>query len=110
MQALYKPNRYPPEVRREVLSRSQTAREIANRWMLGWPYRVRGLFEENQYLIALEMQTEEEEKAKADPELMHLSSWEKAEAWGLSMAPPSPGGDYDEDEARERGDWDDEDE
>lgn len=35
MQALYKPKRYPDEVRRSPVE-VQTAREIANCWMLGW--------------------------------------------------------------------------
>lgn len=108
MQALYKPKRYPDDVRREVLSRSQTAREIANRWMLGWPHRVKALFEANEYLIVLEMQTEQEEKAKADPYLTHLSSWEKAKEWGLPLSPPTASDRYVEEAAGMRDGWDDE--
>jgi hypothetical protein len=51
MQELVKPNAYPPEVRAKLLAMSsQTAREIANRWMLGWPKRVQRLIAENYYL------------------------------------------------------------
>jgi len=88
MQDLIKPNAYPPEVRTQLLTMSQTAREIANRWMLGWPKRVQRLIEENYYLEALTEQTRWEEKAKMDTTLNHLSSWEKAQVWELPMEPP----------------------
>ena len=103
MQALYKPNAYPPEVRAKLLAMSsQTAREIANRWMLGWPKRVRRLIAENYYLEALADQTEQEERAKMDTSLDHLSSWEKAQVLELSLAPPS--WDYEEEDADEASD------
>lgn len=88
MQELIKPNAYPPEVRTQLLTMSQTAREIANRWMLGWPKRVQRLIEEHYYLEALAEQTRWEEKAKMDTSLNHLSSWEKAQVWELPMEPP----------------------
>lgn len=89
MQDLVKPNAYPPEIRAQLLTLSQTAREIANRWMLGWPKRVQRLIEEQEYLDALMYQTEQEERAKQDTSLNHLSSWEKAQVWELPMAPPT---------------------
>ena len=104
MQELIKPNAYPPEVREPLLAMSQTAREIANRWMLGWPKRVERLIAEHFYLNALAEQTRWEEKAKMDTSLNHLSSWEKAQEWGLSLEPPI--WSYEEEAARERGDED----
>jgi hypothetical protein len=104
MQELVKPNAYPIEVREEVLAMSQTAREIANRWMLGWPKRVQRLIAENYYLEALAEQTRQEERAKMDTSLNHLSSWEKAQVWELSLAPPTS--DYEEEAADEAGDED----
>lgn len=89
MQDLVKPNAYPPEVRAKLLAMSPTAREIANRWMLGWPRRVQKLIRSEYYLEALANQTAEEERAKADTSLNHLSSWEKAQVWELPMAPPA---------------------
>ena len=88
MTALYKANVYPPAIREELMRRSQTAREIANRWLLGWPKRVQRLIAENYFLEALENQTAEEERAKMDTSLNHLSSWEKAQVWELSLEPP----------------------
>lgn len=108
MQALYKPNAYPPEVREKLLAMSsQTAREIANRWMLGWPKRVQRLIEEAYYLEALADQTEQEERAKMDTSLNHLSSWEKAQVYELSLEPPI--WSHEEEAARKRddADWDD---
>ncbi len=105
MQELVKPNAYPPEVRAKLLAlSSQTAREIANRWMLGWPKRVQRLIVENYYLEALADQTEQEEQAKMDTSLNHLSSWEKAQVWGLSLEPPI--WDDEEEAAHDAGDED----
>lgn len=104
MQELVKPNAYPPEVREKVLAMSQTGREIANRWMLGWPKRVQRLIAENYYLEALTEQTRQEERAKMDTSLNHLSSWEKAQVWELSLAPPTS--DDEEEAADEAGDED----
>jgi hypothetical protein len=89
MQDLVKPNAYPPEIRTQVLAMSQTAREVANRWMLGWPKRVQTLIRSGYYLEALEGQAEQEERAKMDTSLNHLSSWEKAQVWELSLEPPA---------------------
>ena len=105
MQELVKANAYPSEVRAKLLAMSsQTAREIANRWMLGWPKRVQRLIAENYYLEALADQTEQEERAKMDTSLNHLSSWEKAQVWELSLEPPT--WDYEEEAANEVGDED----
>jgi hypothetical protein len=89
MQELVKANAYPPEVRAKLLAMSsQTAREIA----------------ENYYLEALADQTEQEERAKMDTSLNHLSSWEKAQVWELSLEPPT--WDYEEEAANEVDDED----
>lgn len=90
MQHLVNPKAYPPDVREKVLAMSQTAREIANRWILGWPKRVEYLIRTEFYLEALEEQTRQEERAKMDTSMNHLSSWEKAQVYELSLAPPAP--------------------
>lgn len=69
---------------------SDTAIEIANRWALGWPQTVKELIASGEYLDALKAQEREEIRVKLEPGLSHLSSWEKAQEYGLSMAPPSP--------------------
>jgi hypothetical protein len=90
MQSLYKPKSYPAPMRSEILAMSQTAIEVANRWMLGWPETVKGLIESGEFLEALKNQEQEEIRIKMDNSLSHLSSWEKNEVMGLSAAPPSP--------------------
>ena len=69
---------------------SQTAIEIANRWMLGWPKTVKGLISTGEYLEALKYQEEREIKVKLDTSMNHLSSWEKNEVMGLTAEPPAP--------------------
>lgn len=89
MQDLYKPSQYPAPLRQELNKMSQTAIEIANRWALGWPKTVKDLIETGEYLDALKYQEEQEVKVKLDPGSNHLSSWEKAEVFGLSQHPPA---------------------
>ena len=106
MQSLYKPRQYPPELRQTLGRMSGTAIEIANRWALGWPQTVKELIASGEYLDALKAQEREEIRVKLEPGLSHLSSWEKAQEYGLSQSPPSPSdwaGD-EEDETDEEGD------
>ena len=100
MQSLYKPRQYPPELRQTLGRMSGTAIEIANRWALGWPQTVKELIASGEYLDALKAQEREEIRVKLEPGLSHLSSWEKAQEYGLSMAPPSPS-ELEEDEQPE---------
>ena len=90
MQSLYKPSQYPPELRRTIGKMSDTAIEIANRWALGWPQTVKGLIATGEYLDALKAQEREEIRVKLEPGLSHLSSWEKAQEYGLCQHPPTP--------------------
>jgi hypothetical protein len=68
---------------------SQTAIEIANRWLLGWPKTVKSLMASGEYLEALKDQEQQEIRVKMDNSMNHLSSWEKSEVMGLSLCPPS---------------------
>jgi len=91
MTNLYNQKAYPQEIANEIQKMLPLATQIANRWMLGWPKTVKALIASGEYLEALTIQEEEEErKALSDPSLNHLSSWEKAEVMGLTQAPPSP--------------------
>jgi|GEM_PF-1486982 hypothetical protein len=89
MQSLYKPRQYPPELRQALSSLSDTAIEIANRWALGWPQTVKELIASGEYLDALKAQEREEIRVKLEPGLNHLSSWEKAQVYGLCQHPPA---------------------
>jgi hypothetical protein len=88
MQTLYRPNSYPPEIRRKIVSMPPLAAEIANRWMLGWPKRVKALLEAGEYLPALKAQEEQERNALANETARHLARHEIAQEWGLSPEPP----------------------
>ena len=89
MQPLYKPNQYPPELRQAIGQMSDTAIEIANRWALGWPQAVKDLIATGEYLVALKALEREEIRVKLEPGLSHLSSWEKAQEYGLCQHPPT---------------------
>ena len=90
MQSLYSPKSYPAPLQAEIKAMSDTAIEIANRWLLGWPKTVKGLIESGEYLEALKYQEAEEVRVKLDTSMNHLSSWEKNEVMGLTAAPPTP--------------------
>lgn len=89
MQSLYKPRQYPPELRQALGQMPDTAIEIANRWALGWPQTVKDLIATGEYLAALKNQEREEIRVKLEPGLSHLSSWEKAQEYGLCQHPPA---------------------
>jgi len=88
MQSLYKPRQYPPELRQAIGQMSDTAIEIANRWALGCPQTVKDLIATGEYLDALKAQEREEIRVKLEPGLSYLSSWEKAQEYGLCQHPP----------------------
>lgn len=87
MQNLLKPNEYPDALR-SLITQSRMGIELANRWMLGWPGRVKTLIEAHEYQAAFESQLEQEIEAEANAaQYSHLSSWEKREVLGLSESP-----------------------
>ena len=87
MQELYSPKTYPQEIKAELKAMSPLAIEIANRWLLGWPKRVKALIEANQYLTSLKEQEEAEREAYSQGN-QHLARHEIAELYGLDSAPP----------------------
>lgn len=90
MTDLYRPQSYPPEARAKLERMRSQALKIANRWMMGWPKRVKALLDSGQYLELLESQTEIEVNALANPHTSHLAGHEIAELYGLSLKPPAP--------------------
>jgi hypothetical protein len=89
MQALYKPSQYPSELQAKLKHMTPLAIEIANRWTLGWPKRVKALIEANQYLEALTNQEREERDVLSRPGLSHLARHEIVQEYGLSLSPPT---------------------
>ncbi len=88
MQNLITPNVYPEELR-SLITQSRMGIELANRWMLGWPGRVKTLIEAQEYQASFESQLEQEIEAEANAaQYGHLSSWEKREVLGMRESPP----------------------
>lgn len=81
---------YPAAVLAELRRSGRIKRQIANRWMLGWPGRVKELIKTNQYLPALEAQYQAELDALADNADPTLAEHEKVELAGLSLECPVP--------------------
>lgn len=87
MQDLLNPQEYP-EALRSLITQSRLGIELANRWMLGWPGRVKTLIEAQEYQAAFEMQLEQEIEAEANSaHYSHLSSWERREVLGMKESP-----------------------
>lgn len=89
MQPLYRPESYPQSVKNALGTMPPLATEIANRWMMGWPDRVKALIEANEYLPALLEQEEAERTAYSNPGNQHLARHEIADLYGLSSSPPT---------------------
>lgn len=89
MQALHSPSSYPTEIREALRKMPPLATEIANRWMLGWPKRVKALIEAGKYLESLQAQETREREALSQPGNKHLAHHEIAELYGLTPEPPT---------------------
>lgn len=90
MQKLYRPNSYPPEVREKLRTMPPLAIEIANRWMLGWPTRAKGLLATGEYLLALIDQEDKERTTISAPGTNHLAHHEAAMEHARAMEPGEP--------------------
>lgn len=53
MQALYRQTTYSPKLAVEIESMGELAVSIANRWLLGWPDRVKALLKAGLYLLPI---------------------------------------------------------
>ncbi|BBN89712.1 hypothetical protein [Azospira sp. I09] len=94
MEALHNPSAYPADVALRIETMGDTAISIANRWLLGWPDRVKGLLKTGAYLAALEAQVDQEKAVLAEEaNLRHLAPREIREMFELREEPPMPVGD-----------------
>jgi hypothetical protein len=84
----YRPQDYPKPILAELNRSRPLMVEIANRWMRGWPKRVKALLKSGDYLELLKYQTEQELDVYCLPGNQHLARHEIAELYGLSPAPP----------------------
>jgi hypothetical protein len=90
MQELYRPKDYPAPIREALRTMPPLATDIANRWMMGWPKRVKALMRTGEFLPALVNQEERERTVYSEPGNRHLARHEIAELYGLSDEPPYP--------------------
>lgn len=89
MQELLKPKTYPLEVRKVIYSQSSLGIAIANRWILGWPQRVKALLDREEYQEAFMEQAETERAALVElAGMTHLADHEKQAMLEISPAPP----------------------
>lgn len=89
MQTLYRESSYPKEIRQQLQTMPPLATEILNRWMMGWPKRVKALMEAQQLIPELIAQEESERTAYSAPGNRHLARHEIAQMYGLTDAPPT---------------------
>jgi len=89
MQELYSSKSYPKGVAEKIEAMGAMAVSVANRWMLGWPDRVKALLKAEAYLGFLESQVEQEKNVLAnEANLRHLARHEILEMYEIREAPP----------------------
>lgn len=89
MQTLYRESSYPKTIQQQLQAMPPLATEILNRWMMGWPKRVKALIEADQLMASLTEQEEAERTAYSAPGNRHLARHEIAQLYGLSDSPPT---------------------
>lgn len=89
MQELLHQKKYPLEVRKAIYSQSSLGVAIANRWILGWPDRVKAMLDKGEYQAYFLKQAETERQALAKATGMnHLADHEKLAMLEIPPAPP----------------------
>ena len=89
---LYMPEMYPAGMGLDIEKKGQITVQTANRWMLGWPERVKTLLANGTYKTVLLEYVDQEKDAYADAaDLGHLSRAEIREVYGLRESPPDAG-------------------
>lgn len=90
MDHLVNPKAYPPPLPEQIKAQGQYAVDVANRWMLGWPGRVKSLIAKGDYLTVLTEQVEQEMKVLTGPDApTHLARHEIVQAYGMTLEPPT---------------------
>jgi hypothetical protein len=86
---------YPAEILEKLEHSRNITVSIANRWMMGWPERVKTLLVSGEYWPALENQQEMELEAAVEATQTYdqqgnLAPWEINQMAGIDPAPPVP--------------------
>lgn len=91
MESLYDRKKYPADLALDIEKMGSVAVSIANRWLLGWPARVKVLLATGVYFESLKSQLEQETAVlAAEPNLRHLAAHEIRALYELREAPPRP--------------------
>jgi hypothetical protein len=88
MPTLHKPQQYPEWELDKIESMSGYATDLANRWSIAWPERVKALLASGEYLDALIRQEYMERSALTDAQGRSQAFRDILEERGLSLAPP----------------------
>lgn len=83
---------YAPDVATKIELMGAMAVSIANRWMMGWPDRVKALLTAGTYLDSLKLQTDQEsEILVSEANLRHLARREILQMYEIRESPPTLG-------------------
>ena len=87
---LYSPKTYPRPVADQIEQMGSVAVSVANRWLLGWPKRVKSLLKAGTYLDSLSLQVDQEKHILAnEANLCHLARREILELYEIRESPPA---------------------
>lgn len=85
METLTSRQTYAPVLALEIETMGSMAVSVANRWILGWPARLKA----GTYLRLLDAQVDQEKDVLAnEPGLRHLSRHESLQMYEIREAPP----------------------
>ncbi|OIQ72021.1 hypothetical protein GALL_463550 [mine drainage metagenome] len=89
LQELTSRKAYTAAIAAQIEAMGQMAISVANRWVMGWPQRVKGLVKSGQYLECLETQVAYENDILAKTaDLRHLARHEIMQMYEIREAPP----------------------
>ena len=90
IEELYSPKTYPRPVADQIEQMGSVAISVANRWLLGWPQRVKSLLKAGIYLDSLSLQVDQEKYILAnEANLRHLARREILELYEIRESPPA---------------------
>lgn len=90
MDQLVNPKAYPHPLPQEIAGLGAYGVDVANRWMLGWPGRVKSLIAKGDYLAVLKETVEREMKVLTGPDApTHLARHEIVQMYDLPVEPPT---------------------
>jgi hypothetical protein len=90
MEELTSRKAYAPDVATTIEAMGAMTVSIANRWMLGWPDRVKALLTAGTYLDCLKSQADQEAEILAnEANLRHLSRREVLQMYEIQESPPA---------------------